>query len=183
MEEKKVLYAVAGDLEQAHAKGVAFLSSLCGVAKNPADIVITSNGGYPLDQNVYQAVKGMTAAEATIRKDGVIIMLAASGDGIGGAHFYQQLVDEPNLEKAVEQILRRNRNETIPDQWQVQVLLRVLSHAHVIYVSEMSADLIEQMHMIPANTLAEAIVKAKEILQNPNPSVLAIPNGISVMVG
>ena len=63
------------------------------------------------------------------------------------------------------------------------MLLRVLSHAHVIYVSEMSADLIEQMHMIPANTLAEAIVKAKEILQNPNPSVLAIPNGISVMVG
>ena len=56
-------------------------------------------GGYPLDQNVYQAVKGMTAAEATVKKDGVIIMLAASDDGIGGDHFYHQLADEEDIYK------------------------------------------------------------------------------------
>ena len=68
--EKKPIYAVAGDPRQAHAAGCAFLKSLCGVPKTPADIVITTNGGYPLDQNIYQAVKGMTAAEATVNPGG-----------------------------------------------------------------------------------------------------------------
>ncbi|MBO5725600.1 MAG: nickel-dependent lactate racemase, partial [Clostridia bacterium] len=62
--EKEPIFAVAGDLEQAHKKGTDFISSLCGVKAVESDIVITTNGGYPLDQNIYQAVKGMTAAEA-----------------------------------------------------------------------------------------------------------------------
>lgn len=74
--EKKAIYAVAGDIEQAHAKGCEFLSGLCMVDAAPADIVISTNGGYPLDQNIYQAVKGMTAAEAAVKEGGVIIMLA-----------------------------------------------------------------------------------------------------------
>ena len=85
--EKEVIYAVAGELEAAHKKGTDFLSQLCGVETEPADIVISTNGGYPLDQNVYQAVKGMTAAEAAVRDGGVIIMLADSSDGLGGDHF------------------------------------------------------------------------------------------------
>ena len=60
-EKKEAIYAVAGDMEQAHAVGCGFLSKLCGAHAAPADIVITTNGGYPLDQNVYQSVKGMTA--------------------------------------------------------------------------------------------------------------------------
>ena len=64
--EKQVIYAVAGELEQAHQKGTAFLAQLCGAETVPADIVISTNGGYPLDQNIYQAVKGMTAAEAAV---------------------------------------------------------------------------------------------------------------------
>ena len=62
-----------------------------------ADIVISTNGGYPLDQNIYQAVKGMTAAEATVREGGVIIMLAASNDGLGGDDFYHQMADEKDI--------------------------------------------------------------------------------------
>ena len=64
--EKEAIYAVAGDMEEAHKAGCDFLSSLCKVDAKPADIVITTNGGYPLDQNIYQAVKGMTAAEASV---------------------------------------------------------------------------------------------------------------------
>lgn len=80
--EKEVIFAAAGDCESAHKKGTDFIQSLCSVNAVEADVVITTNGGYPLDQNIYQAVKGMTAAEATVRKGGVIIMLAASNDGI-----------------------------------------------------------------------------------------------------
>ena len=159
--KKEPIFAVAGDLEQAHKKGTDFIASLCAVQAIPADVVISTNGGYPLDQNVYQAVKGMTAAEATVKKDGVIIMLARSNDGIGGDHFYHQLADEPDIHKTMELFLSRGREETQPDQWQTQILLRILMRAKVIYVSEMESELVKNMHMIPAKSLEEAMDLAK----------------------
>lgn len=179
--DKRVIYAVAGDVEQAHKKGTDFLSELCGAESKPADIVISTNGGYPLDQNVYQAVKGMTAAEATVKKDGVIIMLAKSNDGTGGDHFYHQLADEPDINKTMQQFLSRDRSETLPDQWQSQILLRILMRARVIYVSCLPDETIEKMHMIPAHSLEEAMLKAKAIVGK-EPTIVAIPDGISVMV-
>ena len=181
-DKKEVIYAVAGDLEKAHKKGTDFLLSQCQAKKSEADIVITTNGGYPLDQNVYQAVKGMTAGEATVKKDGVIIMLAKSNDGIGGDHFYHQLADEPDIYKTMELFRKRKRSETVPDQWQTQVLLRVLMHATVIYVSEMDDEIIKKMHMLPAKSIGEAIEIAKGILNNENPKITAIPDGVSVIV-
>lgn len=180
-EEKEVIYAVAGEPEAAHAKGVAFLSSLCGATAVPADVVITTNGGYPLDQNVYQAVKGMTAAEATVKKDGVIIMMAKSNDGIGGDHFYHQLADEPDIYKTMELFRSRGRNETVPDQWQTQILLRVLMHARVIYISDMDDESVRKMHMTPAHSIAEAMELAEKMLGR-KPKVVAIPDGVSVIV-
>ena len=179
--EKNVIYAVAGEPEAAHKQGTDFLFSLCGAKAVESDIVITTNGGYPLDQNVYQAVKGMTAAEATVRKGGVIIMLARSGDGIGGDHFYHQLADEPDIDKTMREFLSRGRDETVPDQWQTQILLRILGHARVIYVSEMPDDVVEKMHMIPAHSLAQAIEKAKGMVGE-GAKIAAIPDGVSVMV-
>ena len=179
--EKNVIYAVAGDCEAAHKKGTDFLLSLCGANAVESDIVITTNGGYPLDQNMYQAVKGMTAAEATVCKGGVIIMLARSDDGIGGDHFYHQLADESDISKTMAQFLSRGRDETVPDQWQTQILLRILSHASVIYVSEMPDDVVEKMHMIPAHSLGEAIEKAKQMVGN-SARIAAIPDGVSVRV-
>ena len=181
-EAKEVIYAVAGDLEQAHADGVRFLSGLCGVEAVEADVAITTNGGYPLDQNVYQAVKGMTAAEATVKEGGVIIMLAQSGDGLGGDHFYHQLADEPDIHKTMELFLSRGRKETAPDQWQAQVLLRVLTHANVIYVSEMEDEIVKKMHMTPAHSIEEAMQIAQKLLNKKDLKVVAIPDGVSVVV-
>lgn len=180
--KKEPIFAVAGDFEKAHKKGTDFIASLCAVKAVPADIVISTNGGYPLDQNVYQAVKGMTAAEATVNDGGVIIMLAKSNDGIGGDHFYHQLADEADINKTMNIFLSRGRNETIPDQWQTQILLRILMKAKVIYVSDMADEIVEKMHMIPAHSLEEAITKAKKIVSKENITLTAIPDGVSVMV-
>ncbi|MBO5305633.1 MAG: nickel-dependent lactate racemase [Clostridia bacterium] len=180
--EKQVIYAVAGDTEQAHRRGTEFLAEQCGVKAEPADIVISTNGGYPLDQNVYQAVKGMTAAEATVKRDGVIIMLASSSDGIGGDCFYHQLADEANIEKTMALFLGRVRGETVPDQWQTQIMLRVLMRARVIYVSEMPDDIVRNMHMIPSHSIGEAIETAKKLLGQERPSITVIPDGVSVIV-
>ena len=181
-EDKEVIYATAGDLEQAHAKGVEFLSDLCGVKAVDADIVISTNGGYPLDQNVYQAVKGMTAAEATVKEGGVIIMLAQSGDGTGGDHFYHQLADEPDIEKTMALFRSRKRQETAPDQWQSQILLRILMRAKVVYISDMDDDMVRKMHMIPAHSIEEAMKIAKQQLGREDVKITAIPDGISVVV-
>ncbi len=180
--EKEAIYAVAGDMEAAHKKGTEFLSGLCGAPKTPADIVISTNGGYPLDQNIYQAVKGMTAAEATVKEGGVIIMLASSSDGTGGDHFYHQLADSTDIDKTMEEFLARGRNETLPDQWQSQILVRILQYARVIYVSEMPDDMILSMHMTPAHSLEEAMAKAKEMLGKEQATITAIPDGVAVVV-
>ena len=180
--EKEAIFAVAGDMEEAHRAGCEFLSSLCGVEAKPADIVITTNGGYPLDQNIYQAVKGMTAAEATVKPGGVIIMMARSNDGHGGEHFYHQLADEPDLEKTLALFLSRGRNETAPDQWEAQILIRVLKKATVVYVSEAPDEMIRSLHMIPAHSLEEAMGISERLLGRKDATITAIPDGVSVIV-
>ncbi len=180
--DKEVVYAVAGGLEEAHKRGRDFLASLCRVKAVPADIAISTNGGYPLDQNIYQSVKGMTAAEATVRPGGVIIMLSNSADGTGGDSFYHMLADEADINKTEAQFLARSRGETKPDQWEAQILIRILKYAKVIYVSSLPDKLIREMHMIPAHSLDEAIRMARELTGLEKPTFTAIPDGVSVIV-
>ncbi len=179
--EKQVLYAVAGDCEKAHLKGVEFLKKYAEVEAVPADIAISTNGGYPLDQNIYQAVKGMTAAEATVKQNGVIIMLAASDDGHGGEYFYNTFKNEPSNDALAEQFAATPKNKTIPDQWEAQILVRILRKHRVIYVSELPDQMIKDFHMIPAKTLEEALSIAEQILGFKG-TVTAIGDGVSVIV-
>lgn len=180
--EKEAIYAVAGDMEEAHEKGCEFLNSLCQVKAIESDIVISTNGGYPLDQNIYQAVKGMTAAEATVKEGGVIIMLAKSNDGHGGNAFYHQMADEKDINKTLSLFMSRDRDSTVADQWQTQIFIRVLNRAKVIYISDAEDSLVEDLHMIPAHDLNDAINKAYEIVGSKEASITAIPDGVSVMV-
>ena len=180
--EKEPIFATAGDLFAAHKTGTDFLSSLCGAKAVPADIVITTNGGYPLDQNIYQAVKGMTAAEATVKEGGVIIMLASSDDGTGGDHFYRRMADTTDIRETMQMFLDRARGETEPDQWMSQIFLRILMRASVIYVSNAPDQIVRDMHMIPAHSIGEALTKAKELLKKQDVQIVAIPDGVSVIV-
>jgi Uncharacterized conserved protein len=180
--DKEVIHAVAGDCDLAHVEGRNFLASKCKVNSIPADIAITTNGGYPLDQNIYQAVKGMTAAEATVKKDGIIIMLAKSNDGHGGSEFLKTFAEEKDLDRMLKTFLDTPKEETRVDQWQSQIFARVLQHAKVIYVSEAPDEMVRELHMTPAHSLAEAMTMAEDMLGNPNASIIAIPDGVSVMV-
>ena len=181
-ENKQVIHAVAGDCDLAHRKGTAFLEQFCKVHAVPADIVISTNGGYPLDQNIYQAVKGMTAAEATVNPGGVIIMLAKSADGHGGQKFYETFRDEKDLDRMMATFLATPQEETIPDQWQSQIFARVLQRARVIYISDAPDEMVRDLHMIPAHSIEAAMKLAETMLGNPNAFVTAIPDGVSVVV-
>ena len=179
--EKKVVYAVSGDVDKAHRSGVEFLSKYCMVEGLNTDIAISTNGGYPLDQNIYQSVKGMTAAEATVRKDGVIIMLASASDGHGGQSFYDTFCNNKKLEDLYAEFMDRDADHTIADQWESQILTRILMHARVIYVSDASDEMIENLRMIPAHSLEQALTIARQMVGE-DASITAIPDGVSVMV-
>lgn len=180
-ENKKVIHAVAGDLEKAHEAGAAWLKDRAGVDRVEAPIVITSNGGYPLDQNIYQAVKSMTAAEACVEEGGVIIVASESSDGHGGEGFYNTFKAEPDDAKLMKTFLQTPKDETIVDQWQSQIFARVLLRAKVIFISSVAPQIIKDLHMIPAKDLEEAIALASE-LKGEDAKITVIPDGIAVIV-
>ena len=82
----------------------------------------------------------------------------------------------------MEAFLSRGRKETVPDQWQTQIFIRVLQKAKVIYVSQVDARTVEALHMIPAVTLEEAMEMAKQLIGKEDPAITAIPDGVAVMV-
>lgn len=180
--DKEVIYAVAGDADLAHIDGRNFLNSKCKVDAVPSDIVITTNGGYPLDQNIYQAVKCMTAAEATMNPGGVMIIGAKSNDGHGGEQFYKTFKEEKDVEKMMNEFLATPSEDTIPDQWQSQIFARILKNYKVIYISDAEDQIVEDLHMTPAHSIEEALEKAEEMLGNKEAKIAVIPDGVSVIV-
>ena len=181
-EDKKTVAAFAGDFEQAHKTGVDFLQDYCQVAAVPGDIVITSNGGAPLDQNIYQCVKGLTAAEASARSGAVLIMCAELADGTGGDGFYRSIRDCRTPAEHFDHCVATPQTETIPDQWESQILARILMKHSVIMVTrpEMKQT-VEEMKMTYCTTIEEAVAAAKKEKGN-DAFVTLIPNGISVIV-
>jgi lactate racemase len=180
--KKEVIGSFAGDLEAAHAKGTQFLSSLARVDRINCDIAVVTNGGYPLDQNIYQAVKGMSSAEATNNEGGVIIMIAGLADGHGGVGFYNNLAQSKSPQDFLDRVAQTDRSHTIPDQWEAQILARILSHHHVIMVSDLvNPKIVTSMHMDLAKTFDEALGRAFSI-QGKDAKVTIIPDGLAVIV-
>lgn len=180
--EKNIINAFAGDSELAHAEGCKFVMDLASVKAVKADIAITSNGGYPLDQNVYQSVKGMTAAEAVCKEGGVIIMVSACNDGHGGKSFYENMANAKSPEEVLNRVMKTGRNETIPDQWEFQILARILKKHTVILVSDLCDPvMIKKMHMQHAYTFEEALKRAFE-LKGSDADITVIPDGVGVVV-
>lgn len=180
--DKKIIGSFAGDMEEAHKVGCDFVESLGTVHKIPSEIAISTNGGYPLDQNIYQAVKGMTAAEATNKEGGTIIMVAGCRDGHGGEGFYHNIADVKDPKEFLEKAINTPRLETIPDQWTSQILARILVHHHVIFVSDLvEPHLITDMHMELVPTMDEALKRAFE-REGADAKVVVIPDGLSVIV-
>ena len=181
--EKRIIRAYAGHPVKAHERGCEYVLNMASVKALPAEIVITSNGGYPLDQNLYQAVKGMTAAEATVRPGGVIIICAACNDGHGGEDYYRWFADSPGgAAEVMEKIKQIKPQDTLPDQWEAQILARVLLKANVIVVTDQyDHQMIRNMHMQAAASLQEALAMAEKIVGTES-KITVIPDGVSVIV-
>lgn len=181
-QDKNIIECFSGDVEKAHSQGCEFVTNLSKIDSNKADIVVSTNGGYPLDQNVYQAVKGMTAAEATCKDNGVIIMIAACNDGHGGQSFYDNIANSKSPKEVLDKVRKVPRSETVPDQWEFQILARILEKHTVIMVTDKcDPNLIKKMHMKHAYNFKEALDMAFEI-KGEDAKVVVIPDGVSVIV-
>jgi len=178
--DKNTVAAFAGNFETAHRRGCDFLLQHCRVSPVFADIVLTSNGGAPLDQNLYQCVKGMTAAEATCNPGGTIILCAECADGHGGEGFYRDLKTCESPESLYARQMATPQEQTPQDQWQSQVLARILMKHRVIVVTrpELRA-IVEDMKMLWAATPEEAVDAARAM---GGKTLTVIPDGISVIV-
>ena len=182
-EAHEVVAAFAGDPIEAHHAGCAYLARYCEVEqKQKADIVITSNGGAPPDQNAYQAVKGLTTAADAAADGAALIICAECADGIGGDSFYKALSECAGPTELLEDIRRVPMDETVPDQWQYQILARILEKHHVYFVARKEMEeAVNAMKMEYAPSLEEAYARARA-LKGASARVAVIPNGVSLII-
>ena len=181
-EEKNTVAAFAGDPVQAHQQGCEFLGERCRICAEPADIVITTNGGAPLDQNIYQCVKGITTAEGAVRRGGAIILCAECADGVGGETFYHDLKDCTDAAALYDRIMATPADKTEPDQWQSQILARVMRDHPIFMVTRPQLrQTVEEMKMTYAATVEEALAAAEKAVGKPE-RIYVIPDGVSVIV-
>jgi nickel-dependent lactate racemase len=156
--EKAITGVFAGELTQAHDRGIEFVrqTAMAAVDK-PFDIVITTNSGYPLDMNLYQAVKGMSAAEEVVREGGSIIIAAECSDGLPEHGLYGQLLREVNSPAELFDSIM-NAKETRQDQWQAQIQARIQLKADVyVYSGGLTAQQIKDALLIPSADIAATV--------------------------
>jgi len=179
--DKRIIAAFAGDLVLSHEQGCAFVGSLSKIPRVTGDIIVTGNGGYPLDQNLYQTPKAAATAEACSEDSSAIIMCAACEDGIGGMYFEKIMLSGSagQIEKSLSAI---SPKETIPEMWCAQVYARILKrHKLILVTSRLDPDIVRKMNMIPASSPDEALEIAYR-LKGEQARVVVIPDGVASLV-
>ncbi len=175
-EQNQITGIFAGDLEQAWYAGVAFASDhVRARVEAPADIVVTSCAGSPLDASFYQAVKGMVGALPAVKKGGSIVIASECAEGLGSPDFARVLTETDDLEEFVEYISQPG--VFVPEEWQVEELARVVRHAEVYCVtSGIEPETLANCFVMPAKNVENAVALAMA-KHGSNASIIAIPRG------
>jgi lactate racemase len=176
-QDKEVVAAFGGDLLAMHAEAVHTARS---VAMQPVpqlfDVVVTTNSGYPLDQNLYQSVKGMSAAFEVVKPGGTIVCAAECRDGFPDHGSYRSVLASADSPAALFADISA-RTVTVPDQWQVQIQARiqagcrVVMHTSHLSDAELATAHLEQTSDI-SRTVAEALAAA-----GPDARLCVLPEG------
>jgi len=175
--EQEVVAAFAGGMSAMHDAACEKAGSIAMVKlQEPFDVVLTTNSGYPLDQNLYQAVKGMSAAEKIVKQDGVIVCAAECRDGLpGGGEYGRMLESADSMRELQSSIESRERAE--PDQWQVQVQARVQERARVaVYSDYLSGEALRSAHLEKTEDIGETVREALEAA-GPEARLCVLPEG------
>ena len=174
---RQITGVFAGDMLQAHAAGCAFVrqNAMTPVAE-PYDIVVTTNSGYPLDQNLYQCVKGMSAARQIVRKGGTIIMAGACQDGLPDHGKYAALLREGGSPQGVLDLIARP-GFSEQDQWQVQIQAQLQLHAAIqVYSDGLSDSQITRALFTPCRDITDTVARL-QARYGPQTRICAMPEG------
>ncbi|HEX9116903.1 MAG TPA: nickel-dependent lactate racemase [Anaerolineae bacterium] len=174
---KEITGVFAGDLDLAHAAGCAYVKETAMVSVPHAfDIVITSNSGYPLDLNLYQTVKGMSAAAQVVRPGGAIIAAAECWDGIPAHGLYGKLLaSAPSPAALLETIAAPGFLEQ--DQWQAQIQAQIQGRADVyVYSDHLSADVIQSALLLPTGKIEDTVAALVD-RYGPQATICVLPEG------
>ncbi len=177
--DRSIAGVFAGHPEKAHRHGVDFVSEvMLETIDEPADAVITTSAGYPLDLTFYQAIKGVTAASHIVKQGGRILLVAACNEGAGAPEFSRMLRESPSDAGFLKQI--ENRPVTV-DQWQLEKLALVTTGQQLLcYVPGLPAEYHANLWGRAFPTLDTAIDALMEGLPA-NASVAVIPEGPYVL--
>ncbi len=158
--DKEITGVFAGDFEQAHAQGCTFVKETAMIpVPQPFDIVLGSNSGHPLDLNLYQSVKGMSAAAQVVKQGGSIIIAADCWDGIPDHGEYRQLLHQAASPNAILEMVRAPGYQR-QDMWQVQTQALISQQAEIFFYSDnLSDEQIASAHLNPCRSIDETVVE------------------------
>jgi len=177
---RKITGVFAGDPRQAYKTGIDFVRhSVTSKISNPAHIVVTTAGGYPLDQTYYQAIKGLTAALPVVAEGGMIILAAKCSEGLGSQEFSSLATRFGSVGEFMEWI--QSHPVTI-DQWQLEECAKVMRKAEVVLVSEgIPKKEKEKLFVKSAESVEDALAYGIERL-GASTSIAVVPNGPYTLV-
>jgi nickel-dependent lactate racemase len=175
-QKREITGVFAGDMVAAHREGVAFVrETAMQLVPRPVDVVITSNSGYPLDLNLYQAVKGMSAAAQIVRPGGDIVIAAECWDGIPDHGEYRKMLWEAeSVDELWETVtapgFRRH------DQWEALVQARIQRKATVhVYADGLSDEELERALVIPCRSIEETVAQLRQ--DKAEGTIAVLPDG------
>lgn len=166
-----------GETLAAHARGCAYCME---TAMTPVEqrypVVVTTNSGFPLDQNLYQTVKGMSAAVQIVEPGGLILAAARCNDGFPAhGNFREFLFTHEGPEAMLEKIYSPGFQQF--DQWQVQILAQILKRARVGLFSELDAEEVRRAHLEPVSDIRAAVNAELARIGTPDAPVAVLPEG------
>jgi len=175
--EQRVVAAFAGEMLPMHQAACEAARELAMQAVDaPFDVVLTSNSGFPLDQNLYQAVKGMSAAAKIVKPGGTIVCAAECRDGFPGHGDYRDFLASAPSPRALLDAIASART-VVPDQWQVQIQAGIQDQARVVmHTSFLSDEELRDVHLEQTRDIGRTV---REVLdaQGPDARVCVLPEG------
>ena len=175
-EERQITGVFAGDLLAAHKAGCEFVRKSAMQKFNaPFDIVVTTNSGYPLDQNLYQGVKGMSAGARVIKEGGTLILACECREGVPANSPLDQLLRSAAGPEEILTLLA-TPGFVRPEQWQAQIQSLIQRKARVLIYSSLPDEIVRAAHLTPCHDITAAV---KDCLQSHRKSarVAALPQG------
>ncbi|WP_226658897.1 nickel-dependent lactate racemase [Pseudalkalibacillus hwajinpoensis] len=160
--EKEITAVFAGELYEAHDRGCEFAKEHAMIKCDERfDVVITSNSGYPLDQNLYQAVKGMSAAHKIVKEGGAILVASECSDGLPSHGNYSKIFEMANSPEELLEMIN-NPEFKMFDQWQVQKQAVIQVWADVYVHSKLTDDQVKGAMLKPMHNIEKTLEELKK---------------------